>query len=75
MAPEPLSEVAAGGDRRQTLEAVRAVIAEAIDAGPSPRDLASLTHRLLEVVFEIDALASVDDELAQMLSIPRLDDE
>lgn len=62
-------DVVKGGDRRATLEALRDVLAAAIDAGPEPRDLASLVLRLEKVVAELDSLpvdgkGSLGDALA-----------
>ena len=52
-----LSTVTAKGDRRQSLERLRQVLAEAIDDGPPPRDLASLSRRLMSVLAELEALS------------------
>lgn len=66
-----IEDVAGTGDRRRTLVAVRQVVAGAIDADPSPRDLAALTRRLQLVMGEIAGLSepkreeSVLDEIAR----------
>lgn len=46
------------------LRSLRDAIAAAIDDGVAPRDLASLSRRLMEIVREIDALerASSDED-------------
>src|SRR5690606_4133179 len=64
-----LPEVTASGDRRASLEALRQVLARAIEAGPSPRDLAALSRQLTAVMAELDTLSapkevSPVDELA-----------
>lgn len=55
---EPLSirDAAASGDRRMLLVAMRDKIAGDLDEGVPPRDLASLTRRLLEITREIEAI-------------------
>ena len=50
----PLAGVAATGDRRATLEALRDLLAAAIDDTESGRDLAALALRLTDVLNEID---------------------
>lgn len=55
---------AASGDRRALLEALRDNISSQIDAGVPPRDLASLSLRLLAIageIAEIDAVEEGDD--------------
>lgn len=70
-APSSIEAVAETGDRRRTLEALRQVIAQAVDDDPSPRDLAALTRRLQLLMGEIAALPepkreeSVLDEIAR----------
>lgn len=64
-----LAEVAESGDRRATLEALRQVLARAIDAHPPARDLASLSRQMTAVVAELASLpvpkeASKVDDLA-----------
>lgn len=53
----PLQDAAKDGARRKVLEALRLRVAEELDdAGLSPRDLASLSKRLMELQDQIDAL-------------------
>lgn len=67
----PLEGIASSGDRVRTLTELRQVLARAIDAGPSPRDLAALTRRLQLVLAELQELGaeveeqSASDELAR----------
>lgn len=72
---EPLAAVAAEGDRKATLEALRDVLATAIDDCPPPRDLAALSRRLLEVLSELEGLSTFDDELEHLLSMPQSGEE
>lgn len=58
MSVKPLPEVCESGDRRAALEELRQVLARAIDDGPPPRDLASLSLRLMAVLEQLDALGS-----------------
>jgi hypothetical protein len=44
------------------LEALRDVLAEAIDANPEPRDLAALVLRLEKVVADLEGLVGVGSE-------------
>lgn len=66
-----LSGVAATGDRLATLKHLRQTLAEVIDEGPPPRDLAALSRRLQVVLEEIAELEdsgageSKADELAR----------
>lgn len=63
--PKTLAEATDGYELLMTL---RQVLAEAIDAGPAPRDLAALARRLLDVQERIDARHSaLADELADLL--------
>lgn len=55
-ARKTLLGVARGGNRRETLEALRDRLASAIDKGPEPRDLAALSRRLEVVLAELDGL-------------------
>ena len=57
-APSPTETVksAAGTSYRDLLVALRDSIAGQIDAGVPPRDLASLSRRLLEIAAELEAL-------------------
>ena len=55
--PKSVFEAAESGDRVQELVAMRRVIARAIDnENTSPRDLAALSRRQIEISKEIDAL-------------------
>lgn len=66
-----IETVASTGDRRATLQALRQVLAKAIDDDPHPRELASLTRRLQLVMEDIEALPdpnpreSTIDEIAK----------
>lgn len=51
-----LTTVAGEGSRLATLEHLRQTLAAAIDAGPSPRDLAALSRRLMLVLEEIEQI-------------------
>ena len=51
-----LVEAAKSGDKRQTLEALRDILAATIQKCESGRDMASNTKRLMEVMEELDAL-------------------
>lgn len=69
----PVAGVAAEGDRRRTLEALRDRLAEELDATASPRDIASLSKRLEDVLVQIDDLADPveeEDDLAALLYLP-----
>jgi hypothetical protein len=46
----------ASGDRVRALRALRRLLAERIAANPRPRDLATLTYRLMKVMAELDDL-------------------
>jgi hypothetical protein len=52
-----LSETASTGDRRRTLEELRDVLAQAIDAGPPARDLSPLSRQFAAVLKELGELA------------------
>lgn len=54
-------EAARSGDKRALLVAMRDHLAWVLDDDVSPRDLAALTRRLLEVVKEIAALDARDE--------------
>ena len=60
---------AIGGTRLDVLLAIRRQLADTIDAGPSPRDLASLTLRLSDVDSEVRALQTAGDPIAAAASI------
>jgi hypothetical protein len=51
-----ISEAAASGSRLDLLVAMRDEIAGKLDEGVPPRDLASLTRRLMEIAEDIEAL-------------------
>lgn len=64
-----LAEVAATGNRRETLEKLRDVIAEQITLGVEPKDLAALSRRLEVLTLEIESMGgrtsgSIADALA-----------
>jgi hypothetical protein len=52
-----LSAVVAAGSRLDSLRALRDVLARQIESCESPRDLAALTQRLVDVLAAIDELA------------------
>lgn len=49
------------GDERRTLEELRDVVAETLENECSPRDMAALSKRLMEICRELKALPSEDD--------------
>lgn len=51
-----LLQAAKGGNRRETLEALRDKLAASIQNCESGRDVAALSKRLMEVMSELDAL-------------------
>lgn len=51
-----LVDAAASGDKRQTLIALRDILAETIQNCESGRDMASNTKRLMEVMAELESL-------------------
>ena len=51
-----LTDAASSGDRRRTLECLRDEIAKTIEECKSPRDVAALSKRLMEVMDELDGL-------------------
>jgi hypothetical protein len=55
-----LFEALEPGDQRSLLVATRDKLAETIDAGVSPRDLASLSRRLIDLAKEVSALDDAD---------------
>ncbi|WP_280331507.1 hypothetical protein [Nocardia wallacei] len=74
--PSGVYEAAVGGDRRELMVALRDRLARAVeDSETPPRDLASLSRRLLEVAREIEAIDADDteDDLTKAASTP--DDE
>ena len=56
-APKGLSEVAAMGNRLDTLEALRGCLAWALETADSSRDIAALSRQLTMVLAEIAELA------------------
>lgn len=54
--PTGVSGAATHGSRRDLLVALRDTIARDIDEGVPPRDLASLSRRLLEIARDIEAI-------------------
>ena len=64
-----ISDVAAGGDRFQTLVALRDRLARDLDTAEEPRDVAQLVLRLTDVLQQIDEMptsheVSAADEIA-----------
>ena len=51
-----LLQAAKGGNRRETLEALRDKLAASMQSCESGRDVAALSKRLMEVMSELDAL-------------------
>lgn len=60
--PPTLSEAAESGDERAQLEALRRILAKAIDNCASLRDLASLSNRYQDVLRQIKELPSAVEE-------------
>jgi hypothetical protein len=61
-----VTRAAAGGSRRELLVAMRSRVARAVEARETPpRDLASLTRRLLEIAKEIEAIDKAAEEEAR----------
>lgn len=52
---------AAKGSSKDLLSAMRDLVAKQLDDGVPPRDLASLTKRLMEITREIEALDAASD--------------
>ncbi len=73
-----LAEVAADGDRRNTLRVLRDRLAEQIDTTASARDVAALSRQLTDVLSQIEAieirLAAEEvkevDPVAELISLP-----
>ena len=67
-----VSAAAASGSRRDVLVALRDLTARSLDEGVPPRDLASLTRRLLEITKEIEAIdaASSGDSVGKAAATP-----
>ena len=61
--PKSITEAADRGSTRELLVAMRARIAKTVeDPKCPPRDLASLSRRLMEIAREIEALDVADEE-------------
>ena len=56
-----IAEAAANGSERDLLVAMRDQIAADLDEGVPPRDLASLTKRLMEITREIKAIDAAEN--------------
>lgn len=73
-----IAEVAALGDRRETLRALRDRLSEEIDGTGSARDVAALSRQLTDVLSQIEAieirLAAEEvkevDPVAELISLP-----
>lgn len=70
MAPEPLTEAVASGDRRRALTALRDRLAEEIEGSRSSMAIAPMAKQLTDVLKELDGLpipgeVSRVDELAR----------
>jgi hypothetical protein len=63
-------KAAAAGSRRDLLTALRDQIAEAIDEGVPPRDLASLSRRLLEIAEMLQAIDEEGNEVGDAAATP-----
>lgn len=60
----PIATAARSGDRRRLLASLRDSIAKQLDEGVAPRDMASLSKRLVDIaneIAEIDAALEGDD--------------
>ena len=77
--PKPLmtvSDAAESGTRLDELRAMRAVLAKAIDSETtSPRDLAALTRRQMEISREIEALRVEEAEEAKKAAESNVTDQ
>lgn len=69
-----LADVAARGDRLETLRALRDRLAREIDLTASARDVAALSNRLTDVLQQIEDLTHDDeeerDDFADLLALP-----
>lgn len=67
-----IRDAATSGSQRDLLVAMRDRVAEDLDSGVLPRDLASLTKRLLEIVREIEAIDAADrgDDVGDAATTP-----
>lgn len=65
-------DAAAHGSRRDLLVAMRDKIALDLDDGVPPRDLASLSRRLLEITREIESIDAAEegDDVADAAATP-----
>jgi hypothetical protein len=72
MQPSSSIVAAAATGHRELLVALRTNIAEAIDDGVPPRDLAALSRRLLDIAAEIDAIdaGKEGDDVGDAASTP-----
>ena len=72
-----LTEALETGDQRALLTAMRDKLAEVIDGGVAPRDLASLSRRLLDLAREVRAIDAVEDNPRGRVprAVQELDDE
>ena len=70
--PPSIVSAASSGSSLDVLRAMRDLIARALDEGVPPRDLASLTKRLLEITKEIEAAdaARTGDDIGQAAATP-----
>jgi ribosome-binding protein aMBF1 (putative translation factor) len=69
--PKTVSEAADTGSTRDLLVAMRTRIARAVEDPDTPaRDLAALTKRLVEVVRDIEAIDSREDEAESSGELP-----
>ncbi|QSM04976.1 hypothetical protein PROPHIGD12-2_46 [Mycobacterium phage prophiGD12-2] len=71
---EAVSAAARSGTRRELLVATRDRIARTVDdPGTSPRDLAALTRRLMDIAAEIEAIdlkAGTDNPITEAAQVP-----
>jgi hypothetical protein len=67
-----ISTAAKSGDRRRLLAALRDAISKELDAGVPPRDLASLSKRLVDIAVEIEAIDAEEkgDDVGNAASTP-----
>lgn len=70
--PKSITEAASAGTRRELLAATRDRIAKAIESPDCPpRDLASLTRRIMEIAKEIEAIdLAAAQEAGKLGSMP-----
>lgn len=57
-----LVEAAKSGDKKETLIALRDILAQTIQECDSGRDMASNSKRLMEVIAEIEAIEAAEEE-------------